>query len=360
MKYVDEFRNQKLSRLLSEQIHAIVKKEIRLMEVCGGHTLSIHRFGIPELLPPSVHLLSGPGCPVCVSDIRFIDHAIALARLDNVIITTFGDLIRVPGSTSSLEKEKSSGADVRVIYSSLDAIEIANQNPGKKVVFLGIGFETTAPSTAVAVMTAAQEHLTNYFVLSAHKVMPPVMEALIDEGILIDGYIAPGHVSTITGSAMYRFIPEKYKLAVVISGFEPLDLMQSIYMLVRQIEEGRPAVEIQYRRAVRPEGNPKAKTLMNEIFELRDDWWRGFGIIPASGLALRKKYRQYDASVMLPVSVEPPIEPKGCLCGLVLKGLKKPVECKLYKTACTPDHPVGACMVSGEGACATYYRYGKE
>lgn len=359
MKFVDEFRNKEKVQQLAQAIRKISTREVRLMEVCGGHTMSIHKFGIPDLLPDTVKLLSGPGCPVCVSDIRFIDLAIAYAKQPDVIVTTFGDLIRVPGSSSSLDREKANGHNVRIVYSILDALKIARQNPDKKIVFMGIGFETTAPGTAVGILNAAEANLKNFFVLSSHKVMPPAMKALIDEGITINGYIGPGHVSTITGLGIYTELAEKFKVGVAIAGFEPIDLLQSIYMLVKQFENNDPKVEIQYKRVVLPEGNVKAWNMLMDVFEYRDDYWRGFGILPKSGLGINEKYARFDAEKMIDVEVEPTREIKGCICGLVLKGVKRPNECKLFGKACNPVSPVGACMVSNEGACAAYYRYGQ-
>ncbi len=329
------------------------------MEVCGGHTMSIQKFGIPSLLPDNIKLVSGPGCPVCVSDRKYIDQAIAYSRLKDVIITTYGDLIRVPGSTSTLDQEKAGGANVRIVYSVLDAIQIAKNNPDKKIVFLGIGFETTSPSSAAGVLNAHAQNIENFFLFSSHKIMPPAMEALIDEGVKIDGYIAPGHVSTITGSGIYQDIPKKYKLGVVISGFEPVDLLRSILMLVKQIETGKYSVENGYRRVVKDEGNTIALQMLDEVFELRDDWWRGLGVLPKSGMKVRDKYKKYDAEVMIPVEVEPTKEEKGCICGEILKGLKNPKDCKLFGKACTPNNPVGACMVSHEGACNAYFRFNR-
>ena len=359
MKYINEYRNRDLVMNLAEEIKKISTREVRLMEVCGGHTMAIQKFGIPSLLPETVKLLSGPGCPVCVSSRSFIDHAVALARLPGIIITTFGDLIRVPGSTSTLDREKARGADIRMVYSILEAIELAMKNPESKVVFLGIGFETTAPGTAAGILQASAMELKNFFVLSSHKIMPPAMGALIDEGVTIDGYIGPGHVSTITGSNMYQEIAEKYQLGVVISGFEPVDLMRSVYLLVKQIETNDQKVEIAYRRAVKPEGNPKALKMMDEVFELRDDWWRGLGILKNSGLKLSKKFSHLDAEEMIVVETEPTKEPGGCICGEILKGIKSPKDCRLFATVCTPLDPVGACMVSSEGACHAFYRYNR-
>jgi hydrogenase expression/formation protein HypD len=357
MKYIDEYRDKDKVMALAKQLHCLSRKPIRIMEVCGGHTMAIQRFGIPSLLPETIELVSGPGCPVCVTSRAYIDQAIAYSRLSDVIITTYGDLIRVPGSSSTLDREKAAGADIRIVYSILDALMIAKQNRHKKIVFLGIGFETTSPASAAGIAKAQMAGLFNFFVYSAHKIMPPPMAALIDEGVNINGYIGPGHVSCITGSHIYDFIPEKYGLGVVISGFEPLDLLQSIYMLVKQHENEQAAVEIQYSRAVKPEGNVKALDMLEEVFELRDDWWRGLGTLQQSGFGIREKYSEFDAEKMIPVEVETTREDKGCICGTVLKGLAKPSDCKLFGKACTPGEPVGACMVSNEGACAAYYRY---
>jgi len=357
IKYIDEYRDKNLVLKLVEEINRLSTRPLRFMEVCGGHTMAIQKFGIPSLLPENIQLLSGPGCPVCVTDRKYLDTAIAFSRLDDVIITTYGDLIRVPGSTSSLDAEKGHGNDIRIVYSVLDALEIARENPDKKVIFLGIGFETTTPSSAVGVLNAEEQGLTNFFLHSSHKVMPPAMTALIDEGVKIDGYIAPGHVSTITGTSIYNDIADKYRLGCVISGFEPVDLVQAIYMLVNQLENNSPAVEIQYKRAVFPEGNIKAQTLVSKVFEASDDWWRGLGILKDSGLRLRKEYEHMDAEKAVPVIVEATREEKGCICGEILKGLKSPGDCKLFGKACTPNDPVGACMVSNEGACHAWYRY---
>ena len=357
MKYIDEYRKKDLILAVAAEITKISKKEIALMEVCGGHTMAIHRFGLTSLLPPTIRLLSGPGCPVCVSGQRFIDTAVEYSKIPGVIVTTYGDLIRVPGSGTSLEKEKAKGRDIRIVYSTLDAVEIARANPGNRVIFLGIGFETTAPATAAAVLQAEMNHSSNFFVLSAHKVMPPVMKALVEDGVKIDGFIAPGHVTAITGTAIYNDLPEIYGLGVAVSGFEPVDLMQAVLMLVKQIESGSPKVEIQYQRVVNTSGNAVAQRMLEQVFELRDESWRGLGMIPLSGLKLRKSYASFDSEVQVPVEVLPALEPKGCICGLILRGLKTPVDCKLFAKACTPTEPVGACMVSGEGTCATYYKY---
>jgi len=357
MKYLDEFRDRKLISTLVDAIQQKSVNNIRLMEVCGGHTLAIRKYGIQHLLPSTIELLSGPGCPVCVTDRTAIDQSIALARIPGVIITTYGDLIRIPGSESTLNQERALGADVRIVYSTLDALEIAKSNPEKKVVFLGIGFETTTPSSAVAISEAGKQNISNFFLLSMHKLMPPAMAGLIDQGIKIDGYIGPGHVTAIAGAGMYEPLVKKYRISVVVSGFEPVDLLQSILMLVNMKEEGRYGTEIQYKRAVTKEGNVRARELVNLVFEPSDDAWRGLGVIPESGLKIRKEYTGFDASLHFNLNIKPVPEPKGCLCGEVLRGMKKPDQCVLFGKICTPVNPVGACMVSGEGACQAWYQY---
>lgn len=358
MKHISEYRDAKIVQGLVDSIHRESTKPIALMEVCGGHTMSIQKFGIPSLLPETITLLSGPGCPVCVTDIRFIDHAIALSRMENTIIATFGDLIRVPGSTSSLEKETGSGADVRIVYSILNAIEIATENPDKEVIFLAIGFETTAPGTAAGILMVTQKQISNFTILSAHKIMPPAMEAIVDEGAKIDGYICPGHVAAITGAKIFSGLVEKYKIGCVVSGFEPSDLLQAILQLVVQFESNLPRLENAYPRVVKMKGNQKAQAIMAQVFEPEDAYWRGFGIIPKSGLRLKPEFQTFDARLKFQVQIEPTREEKGCICGEILKGLKKPTDCKLFGKACTPGNPVGACMVSNEGACAAYYKFG--
>jgi len=319
--------------------------------------MAIHRFGLQSLLPSNIRLLSGPGCPVCVSGQHFIDSAIAYSKLNDVIITTYGDLIRVPGTDSSLEKERATGSDIRIVYSVLESLDIARENKEKKIVFLGIGFETTAPLTAAAILEAKRENVTNFFVLSAHKVMPPVMKALVEEGVKIDGFIAPGHVSAITGTAIFDDLPSVYKLGVVVSGFEPVDIMQSILLLTAQIESGKQKVEIQYQRVVHTKGNVLAQKMLDQVFELRDDSWRGLGVILKSGLKIRKEFSWFDAEKQFSILVPESKEPKGCICGQILRGLMSPLDCPLFSKKCTPADPIGACMVSGEGTCATYYKY---
>lgn len=357
MKYIDEYRNQELVKAIADRLKRISKKEIILMEVCGGHTMAIHRFGLNSLLPPNIRLISGPGCPVCVSSQRFIDTAIACSRVPDSILATYGDLMRVPGTSSSLDNERAKGKDIRVIYSVLEAVEIARQNPEKIIIFPGIGFETTTPATSAAILKAFSERISNFRVLSAHKVMPPVMKALVDEDIKINGFIAPGHVSTVAGTTMYDDLALNYGLGVVVSGFEPSDIMQSVLMLAEQIEKDSPKVEVQYTRVVEKEGNSVALKLMYEVFEYRDDEWRGFGTIPESGLQIKKEYSDFNAENELGQEVPESAEPKGCICGQILRGLKTPSDCRLFGKECRPSDPVGACMVSSEGICSTYYRY---
>lgn len=359
MRFIDEFRNAELAKVVIERIHRRSKRHIRLMEFCGGHTVTILKHGIRQLLPPTVEMLSGPGCPVCVTANADLDKAIALAREPGVIIATFGDMLKVPGSYSSLQKVRADGADVKVVYSTLDALQIAKGNPERAVVFIGIGFETTAPTIAASVLQAEEEGIKNYYVLSMHKLCPPVIKALLDSGeVRLDGLICPGHVSAIIGSHPWEFAAHDYRIACVVSGFEPLDVLQSVEMLVEQLEKGEPKVEIAYRRGVRPEGNLRAQELMNAVFEPSPANWRGIGVVPESGLRLRKEYGRFDAELSFDIDPGPTLEPKGCLCGDVLRGVKTPIDCKLFRSACTPEHPVGPCMVSSEGSCASYYHYG--
>ena len=363
MKYLSEFRNKEIVDKLARRINdlmADIDRDITLMEVCGTHTMVIFRYGIKDLLPPGLHLLSGPGCPVCVTSNEYLDKAIAYAREDGVIIATFGDMVKVPGSESNLAKEKSDGAQIKVVYSSLEALKIARDNPRSKVIFLGIGFETTAPTVASSILIASQEKLSNYFVLSNHKIIPPAMRALVEDGqIKIDGFICPGHVSAITGSKIYEFISRDYGISCVVAGFEPIDVLQSISLILSQIKSGQAKVENEYKRAVTREGNLKAQSLMEEVFDLDTSNWRGIGEIEQSGLKIREKYRDFDVEKRFPISIEEPHENPECICGAILKGLKTPLDCSLFKKVCHPTHPVGACMVSAEGTCAAYYKYGK-
>ncbi|OGN96195.1 MAG: hydrogenase formation protein HypD [Chloroflexi bacterium RBG_13_51_36] len=359
MKFIDEYQDSKLARGLARKIARCSTKTIRLMEFCGGHTHAILRYGIRQLVPKTVEMRSGPGCPVCVTATIDLDKAIALAHLPDVIITTFGDMIRVPGSYSSLQKAKAEGADVRIVYSTIDAVEIARANPEKPVIFIGIGFETTAPTIAASILNAQQEKIENFYVLSLSKLTPPVMKALLDSGELkLDGIVCPGHVSVIIGSHPYEFIPRDYRVACVIAGFEPLDILLCIDKLVEQMEKGEPKVEIAYPRGVKPEGNRKARQLMEDVFEVGEANWRGIGVVPQSGLRIRKRYERFDADKAFSVSLKPSKEPEGCRCGDVIRGTVTPLECKLFRKVCTPERPIGPCMVSSEGACAAYYQYG--
>jgi hydrogenase expression/formation protein HypD len=357
MKFVDEYRKKDLILSVAENLKTVSRKEITLMEVCGGHTMAIHRFGLTSLLPSNIHLISGPGCPVCVSSQRFIDKAMAYSKMPGTIITTYGDLIRVPGSSTSLEKERAAGSDIRIVYSVLESLEIARHNRDKNIIFLGIGFETTSPATAATIIQAKKEKISNFFVLSAHKVMPPVMKALVEDGVKINGFIAPGHVTAITGTAIYDEMASVYGLGVVVAGFEPADLMQAVLMLAVQMESGTPKVEIQYQRVVQNKGNIIARQLLHEVFVHSDDSWRGLGMIPGSGLKIRENFSLFDAEKQFTVDVPESNEPKGCICGQILRGLKTPEHCTLFGNKCSPSDPVGACMVSAEGTCATYYKY---
>jgi len=358
IKHVDEYRDPEISRKIVEQINRLSKKNVRLMEVCGTHTMSIFRNGIRKLIPGTISLLSGPGCPVCVTAQNEIDAFIEISRVPDTIITTFGDLMRVPGNESSLQKERAAGKDIRIVYSTFDAIEIARRNPQKKVVFLGIGFETTAPTVAASILYARDMKIENYFVYSAHKTVPQALFALMNtEGIEIDGFILPGHVSVIIGEKAYIPFFEQFHMPCVVAGFEPSDILQAILMLVEQIENKTPGLENAYTRAVSFEGNEKAVRIMNDVFEAADVAWRGIGIIPGSGLKIRDEFSDYDAMKKFEISEKDSKEPKGCACGEILTGLKTPVECPLYKKICTPVEPVGPCMVSSEGTCAAYYKY---
>jgi len=361
MKFIDEYRNKKLVTAMLEKINSLNFNFIpTLMEVCGTHTMAIFRNGIPKLLSGKVNLISGPGCPVCVSPNNYIDRAIALSKNPNHIIITFGDMMRVPGSTSSLEKAKASGGDIRIVYSPLDAMKIVSENRNKKVIFLGVGFETTAPTIAMTILEAKKHNLKNFSVLTSLKTIPPAMKALVESGDLnIDGFICPGHVSVIIGAKTYEFITRDYKIPCVVIGFEPLDIFQGVYMLLKQIVQSEAKVEIQYNRAVNYNGNIKAQKIMNEVFEVSDAEWRGIGSIKESGLKINNKYQEFDA-INIKVDVEPNKKAKGCICGDVLKGIKRPSDCKLFRKVCNPMNPIGACMVSTEGTCSAYYKYSEK
>ncbi len=352
------FKDPKLARGLIETIHRLAPEHATLMEVCGTHTVAIARNGIRDLMPEGLRLASGPGCPVCVTCNRDIDTVIALARIPNVTITTFGDMTRVPGSTSSLLTEQAAGRSVEIVYSPLDALAFAKAHPEREVVFVGVGFETTTPLVAMAIKRAKAMGLSNFTVFAAHKNMPGALELLVGDPTLeLDALILPGHVSTIIGAEPYRFLAEKYGIPGVITGFEPVDVLQGIAMLVRQLHEGRAEIEIAYARGVMPEGNPVALAAIDEVFEICTATWRGLGDIPGSGYRIRDEFANFDAVRRFEPDVEPTRDPKGCRCGDVLRARIAPNECPLFRTVCTPENPVGPCMVSSEGSCAAYYRY---
>lgn len=343
-----------------EKLSQKLPNKVNLMEVCGTHTVSIFRHGIRSLIPSNITLLSGPGCPVCVTPIEDIDRMIYIAKKPNVILTTFGDMMRVPGSNGSLYKAKAEGFDVRMVYSPLDALRVAQENKDKKVVFFAVGFETTSPLIAATLFEADRKKIENFYIYSVHKLVPPALEVLVNtEELKLDGFILPGHVSTIIGSKPYEFISSRYKKACVITGFDADDILQAIAMLLKQVVENTAKVEIQYKDAVKVEGNPKAVEFIYRYFESADSNWRGIGVIPNSGLKLKPEYSYRDAEKIFEIPLLKAKEPNGCQCGLVLRGVKLPPECPLFGKLCTPENPVGACMVSSEGSCAAYYKYGK-
>ncbi len=362
MRFVDEYRDPAAARALVARIAELAGGgHHKFMEICGGHTHTIYRHGIEHLLPTSVELVHGPGCPVCVIPMGRIDDAIAVAHAPGVIFTSFGDMMRVPGSNGSLLGAKARGADVRIVYSPLDALRVAADNPQRPVVFFAVGFETTAPSTAATVLKARQDGVTNFSVFSNHvTIVPPIRAILESKDLRLDGFIGPGHVSTVVGQRPYRFVPEEYAKPFVTAGFEPLDILQAIAMLMTQLSEGRCCVENQYTRCVTEMGNPRALAIMNEVFEVRPHFeWRGLGFIPKSALKLRPDFAEWDAELRFDVPGVRVADPKACQCGEVLKGAIKPWECKVFGTACTPETPIGTCMVSSEGACAAYYNFGR-
>ena len=363
MRFVDEFRDAELGRVLAGEIVTTVEpgRAYKLMEVCGGHTHTIYKYGVDDLLPANVELVHGPGCPVCVIPMGRVDDGIAVAHAPGVIFTCFGDMMRVPGGSGTLLDAKAQGADVRMVYSPLDALRIARENPDREVVFFAVGFETTAPSTALTLKRAKAEGARNFSCFSNHVTIVPPLRALLESPDLrLDGFIGPGHVSTVVGARPFEFIPADYRKPVVISGFEPLDLLQSVYLVLRQLVEGRCEVENQYARVVPRDGNPAALAVLAEVFELRPHFeWRGLGFISHSGLKLADAYAEFDAELRFDVPGVRVADPKACQCGEVLKGVIKPWECKVFGTACTPERPIGTCMVSSEGACAAYYNYGR-
>ena len=360
MKYIDEFQDKKIVKRIAGAIEEISSSEVNLMEVCGTHTMSIFKSGLKALLPASIHLISGPGCPVCVTAQSDIDRMIALAKIPDLILATFGDMLRVPGTKSSLEKERAQGSDIRIVYSPLDSLEIARENKNKEVVFLAVGFETTSPAIAAVVSDAKKEDLKNFSIYSSHKLVNPAIEALLDaREIKLDGFILPGHVSAIIGSHAYEFIIKKYAIPCVISGFEPIDILESILMLLKQIKQKKPQVQIQYSRVVHSKGNLIAQKILREVFNTCGADWRGLGCIKNSGLTLNKDYRAFNAKNKFNLKVSSSKEIKNCLCGKVLRGVTTPEKCKLFAKICTPETPYGPCMVSSEGTCAAWYKYGK-
>jgi hydrogenase expression/formation protein HypD len=363
MKFQDEFRDRVLVRNMADNIRRMAERlpvPANFMEVCGTHTMSIYQYGIRSLLPENVRLISGPGCPVCVTPICYVDKALACTAEPGTIVATFGDMLRVPGSRSSLMEERAGGADVRIVYSPLDAVALAKNNPERRVVFLGVGFETTTPAVAAAILEAAKLQLANFSVLASHKTIPIPMELLSSDPELgLSGYLCPAHVSTVIGGNAYKPLAEKYRIPCVVTGFEPADVMQGIEMLLAQILAGESRVEIQYSRAVSWEGNTKARAVIAQVFEPCDTDWRGLGLLPGTGMAIRNEYARFDSERVLTLGVPEAVENPACLCGEVLKGKLTPFECPLFSSACTPETPVGACMVSSEGTCAAAWKYGR-
>ncbi len=358
MKYLDEFRDAKLAKYYIDEINKTVTKNWVIMEICGGQTHSIIQHGIDKVLPSKVEMVHGPGCPVCVTPLEVIDRAIEIAKMDNVIFTSFGDMLRVPGSNSDLFKAKSEGADVRIVYSALEALNIARQNPDKEIVFLAIGFETTAPGNALAVLQADKEGINNFSEIVSHVLVPPAMEAILSSSEnRVQAFLAAGHVCTVMGYWEYEPIAEKYGVPIVPTGFEPVDILNGIYLAVRQLEAGEAFVENQYTRSVKKEGNVAAQNLLKEVFKTADQKWRGIGMIPMSGMVLNEKYEKYDAAKKFDVTNINTEEPEECKSGLVLRGIIKPFECPAFGKECTPETPLGATMVSSEGACSAYYKY---
>lgn len=360
MKYLDEYRDREAVSHMANQIHRLVTRPWVLMEVCGGQTHTIVKYGVDELLPREITLVHGPGCPVCVTPLEMIDKALEIASRPDVIFSSFGDMLRVPGSKKDLFTVKSEGGEIRIVYSPLDALKIAQNNPGKKVVFFAVGFETTAPANAMAVWQAKKLGIKNFSILVSHVLVPPAITSILQSPLnRVQGFLAAGHVCTVMGWKEYEPITARYKVPIVVTGFEPLDLLEGIYMTVKQLEEGRAEVENQYVRAVKRDGNIPAQKLISSVFEVTDRKWRGIGIIPKSGYRLKDEFREYDAEKLFEVDNIETQESSVCISGEVLKGLKKPRECPAFGKVCTPEHPLGATMVSAEGACAAYYNYGR-
>lgn len=357
---MDEYRDADAARRYADQIRRLVTKPWKIMEICGGQTHAIMKFGLDEMLPENVTLIHGPGCPVCVTPVELINKAIEIASRPDVIFCSFGDMLRVPGTHRDLFSVKAAGGDVRIVYSPIDAVALARQNPDRQVVFFAVGFETTAPANAMAVYEAHKEKLANFSILVSHVLVPPAIEAILSSPTnQVQGFLAAGHVCTVMGFAEYEPIAKKYGVPIVVTGFEPLDILQGVYMCLKQLEEGRAEVENQYARSVRREGNIQAQKLIRDIFRVVPRKWRGIGEIPQSGLGLREPYSSFDAETRFGVAGHTVEESSECISGIILQGLKKPVECPAFGTKCTPEHPLGATMVSSEGACAAYYRYRK-
>ena len=362
MKFVDEYRDPQTAALALKEIESLSGDQpLKFMEVCGGHTHTIYRHGIEQILPPNIELVHGPGCPVCVIPMGRVDDAISVAQTPGVIFTTFGDMLRVPGSTSTLLEAKARGADIRMVYSPLDALELARRNPDRQVVFFAVGFETTAPSTAITLRNAKRDGIRNFTVFCNHvTIVPPLLAILDSPGLELQGFLGPGHVATVVGLSPFQFVSTRYEKPIVVAGFEPLDILQGVSMLLQQRAQGRCEVENQYSRAVPVAGNPRALEVMAEVFDLRSHFeWRGLGFIPQSGLQLNAAYEDFDTEQRFTVPGIRIADPKACQCGEVLKGAIRPWECKVFGTACTPQTPIGTCMVSSEGACAAYYNYGR-
>ncbi len=363
MKFQDEFRDRALVSIMADNIRLMaqqLKHPVNFMEVCGTHTMSIYQYGIRSLLPENVRLVSGPGCPVCVTPVGYVDAALECASASNTIVATFGDMLRVPGSRSSLMEQRALGADIRVVYSPLDAVALAESHPDRRVVFLGVGFETTAPAVAASILESARRGLSNYSMLASHKTMPVPMEILTaDPELNLAGYLCPAHVSAVIGGKAYAPLADRYHIPCVVTGFEPADVMQGIEMLLAQVLAGNSTVEIQYRRAVTWDGNAKAQSILERVFVPCDAVWRGLGVLPDSGLRIRPELSMFDAECVMNLIVSEGAENSACRCGEVLKGKLSPFDCPLFSTVCTPEAPVGACMVSSEGTCAAAYKYGR-
>ncbi len=362
---LDMVRDPQWVKAQITELHELSRKlkdrSLSFMEVCGTHTMSVFRNGIHSLLPDNIHLVSGPGCPVCVTPSSLVDMALELATQPHVIVTTFGDMMKVPGKVTSLSRQKASGSDIRVVYSPLDALALAKDSPDYEIVFIGVGFETTAPAIGATIQTADQKNIRNFSVLCSHKTMPQAMRAIVEAGeIHISGFLCPGHVSAVTGANLFNFVPGDYHLPCVVAGFEAGDILQGLVMLTRQILDNRAEVEIQYQRCVSLEGNLKAQAVIQKVFEPCDTEWRGFGIIPGSGLKIKKSYSAWDAEIKFTLIAPESVPVPGCLCGEILRGVKTPADCALFGTRCTPEDPVGACMVSNEGTCAAYFRYHRD